>query len=178
MYNTHMKLLTLLSLLAVSLLAQDPVLGTALPATLIDAGTVGDGCTGGLSFLVVGVDNLQDTTLRFTDTVNGVSAPFSCVVTTLDQTIPYVVILRFLEPSQTGNGLRVFSVDMNGKRILDHLDIFKTVGAKNVILERYLIVFPDEGKLLFTFTTHVRSALVSSIIITPLAGYVTGGMIQ
>lgn len=169
MYNTHMIRLTLIALCAIALAAQvqpPPI----PPSFVIDAGTASDKCMGGLTYTVAGLPPGVDTTLRFSAVVNGAFAPFTCVQGAIDPTIPYVVELTFVEPNVTGPGQRMFNVDMNGRRILDKLDIFKYAGALRP-LTRYVIDFPLDGLFMFTFSAGGTSKgpVVTTIKMTPLS---------
>ncbi len=58
--------------------------------------------------------------------------PFTYILTGLVADAPYAVKMHFAETYWTGAGERIFSVWMNGKYVLNDLDVFKTTGGKNI----------------------------------------------
>ncbi len=167
-----MTRLILIALCTIGLAAAQVQPAPIQPSIVIDAGTAGDKCMGGLTYTVAGLPVGIDTTLRFSAVVNGAFAPFSCVQGAIDPSIPYAIELVFVEPNVTGPGQRLFNVDMNGKRILDKLDIFKYAGALRQ-LSRYVIDFPLDGLFYFTFSPAgtAKGPVVTTIKITPLAAF-------
>ncbi len=128
-------------------------------------------CSGGTRWDVVNPPAGVDATLRFTKTVSGVSQPFTCTLSA-EAGVPYRVTLGFMEPgSAAGPNLRVFSVSMNGKTVVDRLDVWK-IGGTLKMVERHFLEFPLDGKFTFTYflpVGGVKSAIGSYIKVDPLS---------
>ena len=115
----------------------------ATPGTNADlAINSGGAATGG--FVADEDFNGGDTaTSTATVTTNGNSAPeavylseryvpFTYVLSGLVADAPYNVKMHFAETYWTAAGQRVFSVSMNGKYVLNDVDVFKTAGGENI----------------------------------------------
>lgn len=79
--------------------------------------------------------------------------------------IPYILVLRFIEPSYQTMGQRRFSVSVNNQTVLDSLDLVAEAGAWLLPVLRSVVVVSAEGPLVITFTSSIpgRNAVVSSI---------------
>ncbi|MDB6008850.1 MAG: glycoside hydrolase [Gammaproteobacteria bacterium] len=80
----------------------------------------------------------------------------------------YRITARFVEPTATTTGERVFDVDVNGKRVLNKFDVFATAGGKLKSVERTFDGTAKDGYLVITFRPSRGRALVSSLSIAPL----------
>jgi beta-galactosidase len=80
----------------------------------------------------------------------------------------YKVSLRFVEPTASAAGERVFDVSINGKRLLKQLDVFSAAGGKLKSMERSVPATAKDGALLIDFAPSKGQAVVSSIAITPV----------
>ena len=80
----------------------------------------------------------------------------------------YRIVARFAEPAATQAGERVFDVDVNGKTVLHHFDIFTAAGGKLKSVERSFEATAKDGLLVITFRPSRGRALVSSLSIAPL----------
>ncbi len=85
-------------------------------------------------------------------------------------TLPYILTLRFVEPSVRSVGQRIFSVFVNNQPVLMGLDLYAEAGFGHPTSRSFLVV-GSAGMLVIRFVTSVRSALVSSIELTPLFEY-------
>jgi beta-galactosidase len=79
----------------------------------------------------------------------------------------YKVTLRFEEPSAGSTGERVFDVDVNGKSMLKHFDIFAAAGGKLKAVDRTFDTKARDGVLVMDFHPVKGQALVSAIVIVP-----------
>ncbi len=78
----------------------------------------------------------------------------------------YQVRLRFWEPNYDAKGKRVFSVKLQGRLVVDHLDIFAQVG-KDCALDRVFEgVVVGQGRLNFEFISHTDHASLAGIEIS------------
>jgi beta-galactosidase len=80
----------------------------------------------------------------------------------------YRITARFVEPTATTSGERVFDVDVNGKRALNAFDVFAVAGGKLKSVERTFDGTAKDGYLVITFRPSRGRALVSSLSIAPL----------
>ncbi len=80
----------------------------------------------------------------------------------------YIVKFEFFEPVVIGPGQRVFNVRVNNQVVLDHLDVFKEAGGKNKAIHRSVTAIGADEHLIIQFESITRTAIVSSISITPL----------
>ena len=76
----------------------------------------------------------------------------------------YQVNLYFAETFSaiTGPGQRVFSVDVQGEK-LNHLDIFKETGGRDIALVEQFFVTVSNGKLAITFIKEVQQPEINAI---------------
>jgi len=79
----------------------------------------------------------------------------------------YRITLRFVEPSATGAGERVFDVAVNGKAVLASLDIFKAAGGKLKGITRSIEGTAKDGYINIEFKPSRGQALVASLEMTP-----------
>lgn len=137
-----------------------PLLATT---QVIDCGSATDsGFTDGLPWQVAGA-GLGDLTLRY-------AAAFSYRIAAAG---PQVLRLYFTEPTVSAAGQRVFSVAVNGQPTFGPIDLARDVGLLGS--ESFAaVVVPLNGYLTLSFTASVRSAVVSSIEVTPLADLLPG----
>ena len=78
--------------------------------------------------------------------------PFTYVLTGLVADAPYTVKMHFAETYWTGAGERIFSVQMNGKYVLNDLDVFKTAGGENIAYDPQFTATADRfGQIIVTF---------------------------
>lgn len=79
----------------------------------------------------------------------------------------YRITARFVEPTATTIGERIFDVDVNGKRTLNKFDVFAAAGGKLKSVERTFDGTAKDGYLVITFRPSQGRALVSSLSIAP-----------
>jgi beta-galactosidase len=79
----------------------------------------------------------------------------------------YKVTLRFEEPSAGAAGERVFDVEVNGKTLLKHFDVFAAAGGKLRAVDRSFDVKARDGVLNIDFHPIKGQPLVSALAITP-----------
>jgi beta-galactosidase len=79
----------------------------------------------------------------------------------------YRITARFVEPTATTTGERIFDVDVNGKRTLNKFDVFAAAGGKLKSVERTFDGTARDGYLVITFRPSQGRALVSSLSIAP-----------
>jgi beta-galactosidase len=79
----------------------------------------------------------------------------------------YRIIARFLDPTATTAGERVFDVSVNGKTVLKSFDIFATAGGRLKGVERTFEGTAKDGELIIDFKPTRGRALVSSLSIEP-----------
>ena len=79
----------------------------------------------------------------------------------------YRVTLRFIEPEANANGERVFDVALNGKTVLESLDVFKAAGGKLKGVMRTVEGTAKDGYIQIDFKPTRGQALVSALAITP-----------
>jgi fibronectin type 3 domain-containing protein len=78
--------------------------------------------------------------------------PFTYDLTGLVADAPYTVTMHFAEMYWTGPGDRVFSVWMNGKYVLNDLDVFKTTGGENIAYDPQFTTNADKfGQIIVQF---------------------------
>jgi beta-galactosidase len=74
------------------------------------------------------------------------------------------VTLKFAEPFQNAEGLRLFDVALNGNVVLKDFDVFKAAGGKNIAYDRSFQVDIPHGVLQVTFPSVPRpSARICAI---------------
>ncbi|HWW80030.1 MAG TPA: glycoside hydrolase family 2 TIM barrel-domain containing protein, partial [Steroidobacteraceae bacterium] len=72
----------------------------------------------------------------------------------------YRITARFVEPTATTTGERLFDVDVNGKRALNEFDVFAAAGGKLKSVERTFDGTAKDGYLVITFRPSRGRALV------------------
>ena len=78
--------------------------------------------------------------------------PFTYILTGLIADAPYTVKMHFAETYWTGPGERIFSVGMNGKYVLNDLDVFKTAGGENIAYDPQFTTSADRyGQIIVQF---------------------------
>ena len=77
----------------------------------------------------------------------------------------YMVILKFAETRQPAAGRSVFDVEIEGAKVLSHLDLFAQVG-KNKAYDVTIPVNVTDSILNISFIPHVSNATVSAIVIS------------
>jgi beta-galactosidase len=80
----------------------------------------------------------------------------------------YKLILRFVEPTASAAGERVFNVAVNGKQLLKKLDVFTAAGGKLKGVEKTVEAAARDGVLVIEFAPEKGEAVVSSIAIEPV----------
>ncbi|MEJ0024848.1 MAG: glycoside hydrolase family 2 TIM barrel-domain containing protein [Rhizomicrobium sp.] len=78
----------------------------------------------------------------------------------------YRIAARFVEPSASAAGQRVFAVIVNGKTVLDHLDVFAAAGGKLKGLERTFEAQAVGGRIDIRFLPIKGKAVVSALAVT------------
>jgi len=79
----------------------------------------------------------------------------------------YDVHLRFMEPSASKAGARVFDVAVNGAVALPAFDIFQAAGGKAIAIDKVIKAQASGGHIHIDFTPRAGQAVVSGIDITP-----------
>lgn len=126
-----------------------PLLGASL---VIDSGSATDQYfVGGTAFPS---GSTVDATLRF--------GTFQYKIPAVDG-VPYVVKFSFYEPSPL-QPARVFSITINDQLVYPRI----AMGPGSAPFSRSVVVMSSEGMLNISFQTIIRSAVVSSIEITPV----------
>ncbi len=78
--------------------------------------------------------------------------PFTYVLTGLIADAPYTVKMHFAETYWTGAGDRIFSVELNGKYVINDLDVFKTAGGENIAYDPQFTANADKfGQIIVQF---------------------------
>jgi hypothetical protein len=78
--------------------------------------------------------------------------PFTYVLTGLVADAPYTVKLHFAETYWTGSGERLFSVTLNGKYVVNDLDVYKTTGGQNIAYDPQFAANADKyGQIIAQF---------------------------
>ncbi len=78
--------------------------------------------------------------------------PFTYVLNGLIADAQYTVKMHFAETYWTGNGERLFSVTLNGKYVLNDLDVFKTAGGQNIAYDPQFTANADKyGQIIAQF---------------------------
>ena len=78
--------------------------------------------------------------------------PFTYVLTGLVADAPYTVKMHFAETYWTGAGDRIFSVGLNGKYVINDLDVFKTANGQNIAYDPQFTATADKyGQILAQF---------------------------
>ncbi|MBX7246716.1 MAG: hypothetical protein K1X53_14560 [Candidatus Sumerlaeaceae bacterium] len=90
-------------------------------------------------------------------------ADFRYVFTGLPTEAPVSVELGFAETEASGPGQRVFQVDINGRRIVSRMDVFKAAGGRNRAVVRQISQTPNRGVFDIRFQGLTGEAMVSYI---------------
>ena len=135
----------------------------AAPGTTTDLAINSGGAAGG-NFLADEDFNGGDTaTSTATVTTNANSAPesvylseryvpFTYILTGLVADAPYIIKMHFAETYWTGPGERIFSVNLNGKYVINDLDVFKIAGGENIAYDPQFTTNADEyGQIVAQF---------------------------
>ena len=78
--------------------------------------------------------------------------PFTYVLSGLVADAPYTVKMHFAETYWTGPGDRIFSVNLNGKYVINDLDVFKTAGGENIAYDPQFTATANEyGQIIAQF---------------------------
>ena len=78
--------------------------------------------------------------------------PFTYILTGLIADAPYTVKMHFAETYWTGPGERIFSVGINGKYVMNDLDVFKTAGGENIAYDPQFTTNADKyGQIIVQF---------------------------
>jgi len=75
----------------------------------------------------------------------------------------YFVMLRFCEPAYNEKGKRVFGVRLQGRRVIDKLDIFATVGQNRALDYPFVGVEVANGWLDIEFERHAELPCIAAI---------------
>ena len=79
----------------------------------------------------------------------------------------FVSVERFVEPTVTSVGERVFDVAVNGRTELKKFDVFAAAGGKSKGVERTFEGTAKEGYLNIGFKPLRGAAIVSSLTVVP-----------
>jgi len=77
----------------------------------------------------------------------------------------YTVRLQFCEPHYNANQKRVFGVDLQGKRVIDTLDIFRQVGQNKALDYSFKDVEVTDGQLAIEFVYQVEYPCIAAIVV-------------
>ncbi len=83
----------------------------------------------------------------------------------------YRIVARFVEPSATAAGQRVFAVIVNGKTVLDRLDVFAAAGGRLKPLDRTFDAQAVGGRIDIRFRPITGKAIVSALAVTPAGAH-------
>ena len=78
----------------------------------------------------------------------------------------YEVRLKFCEPNFDAKGKRVFSVKLQDRQVIDHLDIFAEAGKNRALDRIFGGVKVDQGRLDLEFISHTEQASIAGFQIT------------
>lgn len=130
-----------------------------------DLGQSDDPCVGGLTYTIpFQPPGTTDATLRY--------GTFTCTFPV--PAAPFILTIGFVEPTVTGPTQRLFRVLANDSVVLDGFDLFSACGYR-LPCSRAAIIAPTGATLTLRFITQLRSAVVSSVSITPLLPSVSYG---
>lgn len=104
---------------------------------------------------------------NFTYTVSGLSAGKT-----------YTLRLHFAENVATGKNQRVFTVNINGAKVLDRFDVFAAAGGRfKAITRSFTVAASSAGKLAIQFVANIAAARVNGIeVLTgPVLALAAGG---
>jgi hypothetical protein len=77
----------------------------------------------------------------------------------------YTVTLKFCEPHYTESGKRVFGVKLQGKKVIDQLDIFAEVGQNRALDYTFEDVKTDNGILEISFDNLVEYPCIAAFVV-------------
>jgi hypothetical protein len=77
----------------------------------------------------------------------------------------YTVRLQFCEPHYNANHQRVFGVDLQGKRVIDTLDLFRQAGRNKALDYSFKDVEVTDGRLVIEFVYQVEYPCVAAIVV-------------
>jgi len=77
--------------------------------------------------------------------------------------VRYTVRLYFVEPDETGPGRRVFDVSLQGKTVLENLDVFKEAGGANTGIMKEFTGIKVGTELVVKLTPKVGKTLICGI---------------
>ncbi|MFC1794833.1 malectin domain-containing carbohydrate-binding protein, partial [Planctomycetota bacterium] len=77
----------------------------------------------------------------------------------------YTVTLKFCEPHYTESGKRVFSVILQGKKVIDQLDVFAEVGQNRALDYTFEDVKTDNGILEIGFESLVEFPCIAAFVV-------------
>jgi hypothetical protein len=77
----------------------------------------------------------------------------------------YTVTLKFNEPHYQETGKRVFGIKLQGKQVVEHLDVFARVGGNHALDLTYSGIEVKDGWLKIDFTREVEFPMISGIVI-------------
>jgi hypothetical protein len=75
----------------------------------------------------------------------------------------YQVILRFAEPAYAAPGMRVFGVALQGRAVIEHLDIFAEAGQYAAVDRTFAGIVVSNGQLAVEFRNEVEHPLICAI---------------
>jgi hypothetical protein len=78
----------------------------------------------------------------------------------------YAVTLKFNEPHYTAPGKRVFGVKLQGRQVLEHLDLFAKAGQNKALDYPFSEVAVTNGQLRIDFTSEVEYPCIAGIVIS------------
>jgi len=77
----------------------------------------------------------------------------------------YTVTLKFCEPHYNAAGKRVFGVELEGKRVIDKLDVFARVGKNKALDLRFSPVDVNDGLLEIRFVKVVEYPCIAGFVV-------------
>jgi hypothetical protein len=77
----------------------------------------------------------------------------------------YEVILKFIEGEMKERGRRVFDVSLQGKKVLEKLDIFSRAGARRPLDCRFPHVVVENGALEIDFADRIHYPAIAGIVV-------------
>jgi len=77
----------------------------------------------------------------------------------------YTVTLKFCEPHYTESGKRVFGVKLQGKKVIDQLDVFAEVGQNRALDYTFEDVKTDNGLLEIGFDSLVEFPFMAAFVV-------------
>jgi len=77
----------------------------------------------------------------------------------------YTVTLKFCEPHYAEKGRRVFGVKLQGKTVIDRLDIFEKVGKDKALDFTFKDVQVTDGRLAIDFVRQVEFPSIAAIVV-------------